>query len=472
MSGRTEQRNSLLAWWVSTLFNTLPAGLASWLRGLRYRHDYRLEIQRGELQVQDRKGRLIERFMLAAEPSLDLNLGEDVSDLQGSTVVPISRMRGRNGEAASGHTLAATGEETEATLVEAAAQRDEVTLLLDGEGTAHTEAIEKTQLFFCDEGRIRPVESGSQGDAGAALAIETPLDVDLGVELKDSQSEAESWVTHVQKYMKKGRCLLLLPQAKVLSLRMVYPAEVEGRVEHVLEHDLERHMPMDIHEIRYFHAMEKNEAGSRVTVDVEVMKKEDFEAFEAALGRMTDRGLLVSTRQLFDRHRKLVDLSTGRFSRGAQRILLNGWPWLINAAAALVLLMLPFAYLEWVDVGVNTVTQQEMNRATEIQAMKRSLESRMRINKALMEELSGVRRITPLLADLSEQLDDQSWLHELNYEGDQLRIKGEAESASRVSDDLYRMGLFEEIRFVSSIVNNAMSGKEAFEIAMKVHDVR
>jgi len=73
-----------------------------------------------------------------------------------------------------------------------------------------------------------------------------------------------------------------------------------------------------------------------------------------------------------------------------------------------------------------------------------------------------------LLTLLSESIGDQAWLHDLQLEGDRLRIKGEAESASAVSDDLYRSEAFDEIRFISSIVKNAASGKEAFEIGMKV----
>jgi hypothetical protein len=132
------------------------------------------------------------------------------------------------------------------------------------------------------------------------------------------------------------------------------------------------------------------------------------------------------------------------------------------------ILMLPYWMLHQAGDGGKPVTAEHLARAGEIQALKRTLQRRTRVHEAVAAEISGHPRVTELLRLLSEQLGEQAWLTGFRLEGRDLHIKGEAVAASLVSDDLNRSGRFEDIRFVSSIIKNAASGKEAFEISMKV----
>lgn len=460
MNGRTR---AFLVWWRDNLVESLPASLRRRWHDLRDRHDFILVHIGDEVLVRNRRGDLVEQVSLIEadfplEPSMDTELDIDL----GGSVVPLASRRTADTQAVEMTETMGLPEDSTARVIELSSHRGEITQLLDEEGQLQQDALENTQLFFFQNGEVQPVKTGEAAEAHPDIDFEL-----LGQDLE--QQKRDRLRTLIGKYLRKGRCLYLISPERLLSLRLSYSSKARDRIDAVLRYDLEKHMPLGLDEIRYFHATGPDAQQDKVRVDVEVMKRPDHAALIEDIGDLVSKGLQVSTVNLHRNHRCTIELDPDiRRSLPSRLFNRDTLVWGLNLLLLLALLALPFWWLQEQARTTSRVSPERLAQAGEIQALKRSLERQATTDEALIREAGRYPRVLPLLSRLSESIGDQAWLHDLQLEGDRLRIKGEAESASAVSDDLYRSEAFDEIRFISSIVKNAASGKEAFEIGMKV----
>jgi hypothetical protein len=108
----------------------------------------------------------------------------------------------------------------------------------------------------------------------------------------------------------------------------------------------------------------------------------------------------------------------------------------------------------------------EVERARELVATYNSVTAESTLGAVLSQQIGKAPRVVELLSLLSSGINDKAWIYQFDFKNNEIKIKGEADSATSVSDDLNRTGLFESIKFVSSIVKNARTGQESFELLM------
>jgi len=466
MSGQASSGlRGLFDWWRGTLVDSLPASLRDPWQRFRHRCDFVILHHEQELLVRNRRGEVVAQVDLVAEP----RAGETEMELDfvvGDAVVALPSRRSDEETEAVGAYPAR--EDNTARVINLPLNREEITQLIDETGRIDEQVLENTQLFFFRDGDVHRLPADS---SHAAPAADTEIDFDLSANEGSSSTKRLRRHELIARFLGKGRCRYLLPPEQLLSLRLSYPLQVKDNIDTVLRYDLEKHMPLGLEEIRYFHRHRIDRDAGTVHVDVEILKREDHARLLEELGDLLDRGLELSTAGFHREYRQSLDLRPDGVAGKGRHPVVRRAVWLALAATLLAaILMLPYWMLHQAGDGGKPVTAERLARAGEIQALKRTLQRRTRIHEAVAAEISGHPRVTELLRLLSEQLGEQAWLTGFQLEGRDLRIKGEAVAASLVSDDLNRSGRFEDIRFVSSIIKNAASGKEAFEISMKVTD--
>ncbi len=455
---------AFLIWWRDNLLAVFPPLFRKRLQSLKPRHDYCILRQGAEVIVLDEKGELIESLPLDETGATQSQSREQ----QTGTVVTLANpaLEAGGGTDETLRTCTLPVDESRARVIDLTLRRDvdvtqEVTALNRADPENGAESGEETLLFYFEDGELKMADPGG------------PSLTDMGSSSVSDQGKADQWVSSAEKsliknYLSRGRCLYVIPPGCLLSLTLDYPLEAESSLDNALRYDLEKHIPMSMSDVVYFHAVGERNRG-RLQVHVEVMRKDLFRKLREELQVFLERDLECTTRVFRRLGPALLPFANKR-NQSLLRAVFHRrhvWTW-CSAILLLALLLFPYFYIKNQFDLIEPVSQQELSRAKRIQAMKRQMETEAQTRSRLIERVQRQPRVIEVLNSLSKRLDKQAWLSYLLLEPGHVRIRGEADSATRVADDLNAAGLFDEIHFVSSIVKNASSGKETFEITMTI----
>jgi len=443
-------------WWRDNLLASLPGRLRNRLQDFNARYDYLVLRQGDEAIVLDDKGELVESLPLSAAQAQS-------GSSPGGTVVSLANpvMSNAADETVTAHVEDGTARVVDLTLIREG-DVSEMTAMTRARLAQYADEEEETLLFYFDGGELKAADAEPAGEAvDVLLSADSPEQADASL-----LSPAEKAL--LERYLAKGRCLFVLPAECMLSLSLDYPLEAESSLDTALRYDLEKHIPMSSAEIVHFHAIGQR-GSERLRVFVEVMKKRLFQRLQQELAPLLERGLACTTPAFRQIGPSILPMREGKggslIASAFHRRHLLLW---VNLALLVLLLAFPHVYIKNRYAHFEPVSDQELSRAKSIQAMKRQMETEAGVRARVIERLQQQPRVIELLDRLSKRLDKQAWLTDFLLEKDHLRIRGEADSATRVTDDLNAAGLFDDIRFVSSIVKSASSGKETFEITMKI----
>ncbi len=326
---------------------------------------------------------------------------------------------------------------------------------------------DSTVLFQSDGGKIRQVEPNTLETSRFDHSRET-TDTDCTVQSSSIGTEEYAIVTSLlERYQGRKRCLYLLPDDKLLVLNLSYPIEAIENIESVLKYDLEKHIPLSFQEIRYFYALNINSVTKKVNAEVAVIKSDEFNLLNLTMEPFVKKGLFCTTEKFFNKYGKTINFLEQKIKQNWQSIfkfsnLHLGFNWVLF----LLLMALPFLLFYQGFETIEKKSPQEISRVKALVTTFNSINAESNFGSALAEEINVSPRATELISMLSSDLSKQAWLTRFTLKNNQIKIKGEADSATAVSDDLNKMGLFETIKFVSSIVKNPRSGKETFELLL------
>ncbi len=327
-----------------------------------------------------------------------------------------------------------------------------------------SDARETTQLFRNDGGRIRRVDA-QEDDITESDSFSSEQAVSKAA--NENLAEYNAVIRLLEKHQGSKNCLYLLPENRVLVLNLSYPIEVVQNIENVLTYDLEKHIPLSFKEIRYFYALQCNEQHKQVNVEVAVIRSEEYDVICLSLSRFIKNGLFCTTENFLQKYgRKINFLNIEAENNWLSVLKFRNIHLTLNLVLLIALLLVPPTIL------YQRVEQQVTNTPAEIEKVKRiigsfnDLDNEIKFRTHLFEHINRSPKAVELLTELSRNINSDAWLGQFSLKNGEIKLKGEALSATSVSDDLSSTGLFKSIRFVSSIVKNPQSGKETFELLM------
>jgi general secretion pathway protein L len=512
MSRLVSEASKYFNWWTSTLVSCVPGNLVSFYRKFNRPFDYVIAHQGETVFIQDASGRIIEsrsestsivKASADETPDIDFDIGAvDDDDPSGENQIlnigatppdqditeqteVVRQLFGTNNNNDLQHTvfdntltdentLVFNREDNTTRLVDLVKDQDTV-IIDDDQGTLLTKtqtavaAKDTTVLYMSDQGKIRPVDPGT-----AHSEEETNVDFLLN----EAEETEEGGATNAQfnlaaslarQHQGKKRCLYLLPDERVFSLQLSYPIQALENIENVLRFDLEKHIPLSFHEVRFFYALNVSPAQDTVEVDTVVIKTEDYDALQNAFAFDSSHSVVCTTQRFLQNYGVKINFLDRKRS-DARNSWLNACNIhnLLNVVLLLTLLAVPYLMYQQAENRMQTVGADELKKVSSIVTTINQLNAESVMAAELSAELESRQRMIVLLATLSEVIDTDAWITRLSYKNGDIKIKGEAVSATTVSDNLNRSGLFENIKFVSSIVKNPKTQKESFELSMKV----
>lgn len=331
---------------------------------------------------------------------------------------------------------------------------------------------ENTELFCNDGGILKQVDADELNTEVFYAKEDDYTDVTHENDLGMAESREYRVIAQLlSKYQKNKKCLYLLPEEKLFILNLTYPVQALENIENVLRYDLEKHIPLSFEEIRYFYALNLDSASNKVNVEVAVLKAQEFDLLNLSLGRFVGEGLLCTTSELYRKYgNKINFLKPEVGTEKSSAISFSGLHMVFNWAIVLLLLVLPFYLINLEREQLVQQSLSDVKRAKDLVTMVNSINSEVEFGSQLTNRVNQSQRVIDLLNSLSAHINQQAWITRFTYRNNEIKIKGEAQSATSVSDDLNETGLFESIKFISSIIKNPRTGNETFELLMVIKD--
>lgn len=135
----------------------------------------------------------------------------------------------------------------------------------------------------------------------------------------------------------------------------------------------------------------------------------------------------------------------------------------------------------WIAVGLvylnNARTEQQKldatleelrTRAVEVSSLRDRLDNARARGRWLIERKQNAPSALELLNELSNVLDDQTWLEGLDLQGDQVTLRGVSASPAAVLETLEASGLFREVRFDAAITRDGRGQGDRFNIGAEL----
>ncbi len=249
-----------------------------------------------------------------------------------------------------------------------------------------------------------------------------------------------------------------------LVRRVRLPAAAAGQPGKVLAYEMDRHTPFRASQVYFDYAIVDG-SGADLHLDLVVAPRP---AVDGHLGALSDAGFRVSTvRAPADSPREVNLLPDGHRAAGSRRTLPVVATW--GTVALLFAVTLAYPLYEKRDIAIG-LERQVAHMAAEANTVNRLRESSERLASAgsVPASLRGSRPLAVDVLDAATRvLPDDTWLQSLRIEGDEVRMSGEAASASALIARLEGDPLFSDVRFLSSIQTGS-SGSERFQIGARV----
>ena len=494
-------------WWTATLKSCVPAQLQKQLN--RYSQDIELILRHegDSVFLQDSQGEIIDSISLdpsqQKEAGLDFDLTaadaadtEDTQDhdidtthieLSGHAEVIHHPFKRKDKDSDRSEVTLNNIDLTERTDSTIAFNRDDRTTRLTGlvaeddtmvieddQGTLLDLVSDKTQtaqdstvLYYSDRGKIKAIDPQKE--------VKTTTDIDISLDTLPRDSHEQSYIEFdqaaalLQSHPGNKKCLYLIPQEKVFSLTLNYPVETLENIENVLRYDLEKHIPLNFQEVRYFYALNVLAAQGRVDVEVIVIKSVVFDHLVAAFSPENGRDIICTTQHFFEQYGTRINM-LGALAETKPKSLINGANihGVMNAILLLAVLALPY-FLSYQDLhAIQPKSADEVRKAGEIVSTINQLNAEIELGKKLNQRINSEHRVVELLARLSENIETDAWVSRFTYKNGEIKLKGEAVSATAVSDDLNDLGIFDSIKFTTSIIKIPNTNKETFELALRL----
>ena len=335
--------------------------------------------------------------------------------------------------------------------------------------TAGPKNKESTILFRSYGGKIQqvdPEDLDSQLSAGTDKAVDIQFDELLA---NDDVNDYSAVVNLLRAYQGHKKCVYLLPDSRLLNLNLSYPIEAIQNIESVLRYDLEKHIPLDKQEVRYFYALNIDGVREKVNAEVAVIKSEVYDLLNLTLEPFLKSGMLCTTETFYRKYGSGINFLEQKAEENWRSFTrFSSLHFAFNCLLLIALLATPFvAFYQGFD-SIEEKSVAEVQRAKVLVADFNSTNAESNFGSLLSERANKAPRAVWILSVLSDSINKQSWLHQFSYKNNEVKIKGEAVSATSVSDDLNSTGIFQSIKFVSSIVKNSRTGKESFELLLTV----
>lgn len=288
-------------------------------------------------------------------------------------------------------------------------------------------------------------------------------------------SEANRYQQLKNQYpaIEKAEYVLRLPADQALQKVVFLPEAVQENLQQVASFELDRYTPFKTDQV-YFNAVPLGNTGyGQIRVLLLVVPRSYLdeqlgflETWGVRPQRVDYQAAVVDFSQIRDAYNLLPERYRQRGSKLSQSA-----HWLVSVLLMLLLL----AALIW-------PVWMQGQEVESLKARIRQLEKQNQVVDAQQAEIDALRAETqklidikrqspallPVLNELSNLLNDETWLTHMQFSGQHMQIQGQSPAASALISVLESSEFFNNVSFVSPLTQDKISGRERFQISMDI----
>jgi general secretion pathway protein L len=262
------------------------------------------------------------------------------------------------------------------------------------------------------------------------------------------------------------RTVLRLPADAVLTRRTSFPAQVREKLPQVIRLELDRLSPFSADQVVYDFSLAPAAKGdTRVAVELAICRRDRvadwikrLDEAGSPVDQITWEGAWPKANLLppQERPRRRQPLITG------VRLMLVLIVLLLGASLATPLWQ-KARILESLDAEVARARSQ----AVEVDEVRQDLEQARQGSTVVLQHKWDQPRVIDLLRELTERIPDDTWVQSLEYQDQEVQLRGESGQATALIGLLEEAPGFDGVSFRSPVTQVARTGKERFNLAFE-----
>jgi len=337
---------------------------------------------------------------------------------------------------------------------------------------------DKLRSFFSNSDESIIVELGPQHKGivwarGSMGQIRKIGDISLD---EDDRAAREEFNLRVGGLRKVSNCTLRYLNSDVLEFEACLPVATLENLDAVLRTEIDRFTPFDFDSVYYgYKIIEQNDHKGILRIKIRLQTRKNI---NACIDLLKDYGVPVSDVEVIP---KLDDDApqvmgtpininpSNRRTRERISIRIFRWkttPVLIALAAAAVYLPL-YNY----DLTIADLVGQESqlkSRTEKASTIKREISMSIDAGNLFVSKRTKKPINAFIIKELTRIIPDDTWLSQLEINGQQIRLQGESKNASKLIQVIEESALFRETSFSAPITVNPKTGKDRFMIVTKL----
>jgi general secretion pathway protein L len=259
------------------------------------------------------------------------------------------------------------------------------------------------------------------------------------------------------------RTRIELPQEWVVSRTLYLPSQARKNLRQVIGYEIDRLTPFKVDQVYFdFRMTEDQGKVGRLTLELALCRKDPVQAW---LGRMRDAGAPVD-RIVWPQAWPIANLLPGEEGprRRVRLIGLENLLFLLVMGLAAAALVGPLWQKSQILAGLEEELSDLKGRAAEVEGLRAAIETAHQGSVTVLERKSGQAAMIDLLRELTVRLPDGTWVENLEFQGQEVQIRGESTQAAALIGLLEQAPLFSGVTFRSPVSQVPNTDRERFHI--------
>ena len=264
---------------------------------------------------------------------------------------------------------------------------------------------------------------------------------------------------------------LRLPASQALRTRFSLPAAAERNLDQVVGFEFERVAPFKREEAYYsWRVLSRDKQARSLEVELTILRRSDVDGIVTAAG---ETGLKVTMVEIAgaspgDPASIIPFEGAEARTRDASARLVIGGLAAVAGLLAVVCIALPFVRAERQSAALGAALAKAQTQAETSLAVEKQIEALLSDRTFLVDRRHRLPTVTELLDTVTRLTPDDTWLTELQIEGDQIHLAGAAESATSLLGVIDQSPAFSNAGFRASITQDGQLKRERFDISARI----
>jgi len=273
--------------------------------------------------------------------------------------------------------------------------------------------------------------------------------------------------------IEKAELVLRLPADHGLHKSVFLPAAAQENLQQVLGFELDRYTPFKMDQVYFSAILIGNTGYGQLQVLLIIAPKKRLDEPLALLetwGVRPRRVDYLPTTTDFPQYHNAYNLLPERY-RQTGGTLRQSAHWLMSVLLLSLLfgvLVLP-VWMEGQAVeSLKTRIRQLEKQNQVVDAQQTEIDALRTETQRLIDTKRQAPALLPVLNELSNLLNDDTWLTHMQFSGQHMQIQGQSPAASALIAALETSEFFSNVSFVSPLTQDKVTGRERFQIGMDI----